>query len=193
MNLKGAPMQRTLSLMSRLLVAMIIMSVVAPKQLASSATLFITVTASTQAAKWEQGSEKLEVRSAFGSSMRPPETIERYYALFVTVRSLTGFPFTLFPGLGGADRAKFIADDLINRDELIHTTTYLKGQFFIVATFSPDTAKELQATITVCEFLLHRFPRLATQKDAQGSQALSEADVAALFVAVAAERTRSRE
>jgi hypothetical protein len=126
------------------------------------------------------------------ASLRPPETIEFYHKLFDNVRALTGFPFTLFPGLGGADKTKFIADDLINRDELVHTMTYLQGQYFIALAFSPDTAKELQATLTICEFLRQRFYRIASQRDAQGNLAISEGDIEAMFAAPVAERSRSQ-
>ena len=118
---------------------------------------------------------------AVGASLRPPETIEVYYKLFVNVRSLTGLPFTMFPGLGGADKTRFIADDLINRDELLHTTAFLKGQLVIRIVTSPDTVKELQATINVCEFLSRRFHRIATQEDARGSLAMGEDDMERLF------------
>ena len=118
---------------------------------------------------------------AVGASLRPPETIELYYKLFVNVRSLTGPPFTMFPGLGGADKTKFLADDLINRDELLHTTAYLKGQLVISIVTSPDTVKELQASINVCEFLSRNFYRIATQEDARGSLAIGEDDIERLF------------
>ena len=131
-------------------------------------------------------------QSVTAASLRPPEAIEFYYKLFANVRALTGFPFTLFPGLGGADKTKFVADDLVNRDELVHTTTYLRGQFFIVSAFSPDLVKELQATITVSEFLLHRFYRIASQRDAQGNLAISEGDIDKLFVAPVAERSKGQ-
>ena len=114
-------------------------------------------------------------------TLTPPENMAVYLKLPVIVQSVTGLPFTLFPGLGGADRTKFVADDLINRDELVHTTTYLKGQLFIRIVTSPDTVNELQATINVCEFLLRHFNRIATQVDAQGNRAIGEDDIEQLF------------
>ena len=117
--------------------------------------------------------------AVIGAPLRPPENIEQYYQLFVTVQALTSFPFTLFSS--GADKSQFIADELINRDELMHTTAFLKSQLVIRLIFSPDTVKELQATINVCEFLLQRFNRIATQRDAQGNLALGEGDIEQLF------------
>jgi hypothetical protein len=126
--------------------------------------------------------------NARAAPLRPPGSLDLYYQLFVNVRALTGFPFSLFPGLGGADSSKFVVDDFINREELLHTTAYLKGQLAIRLVFSPDTAPELQATINVCDYLLQRFPRVATHIDARGSPAMGEDDVERLFAPPAAER-----
>ncbi len=179
-------MKQTLSTLSLLLVTITSSSYAATEQPAASRPAAPSISIEKVARKlMTQGSQ------ASGASLRPPETIEWYYKLFVSVRSLTDFPFTMLPGLGGADKTRFIADDLINRDELVHTTTYLKGQFFIALTFSPDLVKELQSTITVCEFLLHRFHRIASQKDAQGNLAISEEDIEALFFVPGTERSRS--
>lgn len=129
-------------------------------------------------------------QSVTAASLRPPEAIEFYYKLFANVRALTGFPFNFFPGLGGADKTKFIADDLINWDELVHTMTYLKGQRVIAVTFSPEIAQELQSQLTVSDFLLQRFSLIASQQDAQGSRAISAHDIEALFAAPVAERSK---
>ncbi|HEX4947213.1 MAG TPA: hypothetical protein VFZ34_11140 [Blastocatellia bacterium] len=118
----------------------------------------------------------------------PPGNLDLYYQLFVNVRSLTSFPFSLFPGIGGADNTKFVMDDLINREELLHTTAYLKGQLAIRILFSPDTVPELQATVNVCDYLLQRLPRVATHRDARGSLAMGEDDVERLFAPPATER-----
>jgi hypothetical protein len=64
---------------------------------------------------------------------------------------------------------------------LLHTTAYLKTQLIIRIVTSPDTVKELQATIKVCEFLLRNFNRIATQEDGLGSLAIGEDDIERLF------------
>ncbi len=127
--------------------------------------------------------------TVWGAPLRPPENIEQYYQLFVTVPALTSFPFARFSS--GADKSQFIADEWINREELIHTTAFLKSQLVIRSIFSPDTVKELQATISICEFLLSRFNRIATQRDAQGNLAIGEEDIEQLF-APPANRVKER-
>lgn len=127
---------------------------------------------------------------AFKSLLHPPERVDVYYKLFEVVRSLTTFPFTMIPGLGGADKTKFIPDDLINRDELVHTTTYLKAQLIIASSFAPDRIAELQATINACEFLLRHFNRIASQRDSQNNLAIGEGVIDSLFAAPSTDRSR---
>ncbi len=129
--------------------------------------------------------------TAWGASLHPPEKLHVYCELFATVQSVIVPPFTLFPGLGGADKTRFILDDFINRDELLHTTTYLQAQLIIRKLFSPDTVPELQASVNACEFLLRKFHRVASQKDEQGNLAIGEEDIEQLF-APPANRVKER-
>lgn len=129
--------------------------------------------------------------SSNGAARRPPGQIELYHQLFPIVHSLTSFPFTMFPALGNADKDKFMADDLINQDELIHTTAFLKGQLRIRILFSQDTVKELQDTINACDFLLWNFQRIATERDVLGNLAIGAGDIERLF-ALRSERARSK-
>lgn len=112
---------------------------------------------------------------------KPPGKLTTYIQIFTFVRTVTGYPFSQFPALGGADKAKFITDDLMNQDELIHTTTYLQGQLAIRKIFSPDTAGELAVVVKACEFLGLHFNHIATERDAQNNLSIGEADLERLF------------
>lgn len=104
-----------------------------------------------------------------------------YDQILAYVRTATGYPFSLFPALGGADKTKFINDTLLNRDELMHTQIFLRGQIVIRELTDPDSAIEIKAVERAVRFLLTHFTRLALHADAQGNQAISLNDMEFLF------------
>ena len=89
-----------------------------------------------------------------------------------------GYPFSLFPALGGADKTKWVDDELINREELLHTSTFLQGQIAIRAASDPVSVAELEQLLLAANFV-----RIASAFDAKGSLALSAEDIEIFFAA----------
>ncbi len=101
--------------------------------------------------------------------------------LFELVKTATGFPFSMFPALGGADKTKWVNDDLINHEELLHTRTFLQGQIAIRKGRDPASVTELEQILQAANFLQKNFVRIATAFDAKGSPAISAEDLETFF------------
>ena len=117
------------------------------------------------------------------SGLSTPGNQVTYDKLFVFVHSATGFPFSMFPALGGADKTKWVDDELINREELLHTSTFLQGQIAIRKVSDPTSVPELEQLLLAANFLQKNFIRIATAFDAKGSLALSAEDIETFFAA----------
>ncbi len=121
-------------------------------------------------------------QSAFGNlSSHALGKRAAYDQLFVLVQTATGFPFSMFPALGGADKTKWVDDELINREELLHTSTLLQGQIAIRKVSDPASVSELEQLLQAANFLQKNFARIATAFDAKGSTAISAEDIETFF------------
>ncbi len=124
----------------------------------------------------------LFVHTTFANSGRyTPGNQVTYDKLFVFIHSATGFPFSMFPALGGADKTKWVDDELINREELRHTSMFLQGQIAIRAASDPASVVELEQLLQAANFLQKNFVRIATAFDAKGSAAISTEDIEIFF------------
>ena len=108
-----------------------------------------------------------------------PINKQTYLQLFSIVQAATGVPFSMFPALGGADKTKWVDDELINREELRHTSTFLQGQIAI----HPASVVELEQILQAANVLQKNFARIATSFDAKGSLAISTEDIETFFAA----------
>ncbi len=116
-----------------------------------------------------------------GCAELPAERIV-FLSLFELTGFVTGPPFIYFPALGGADKTKFVNDDLINRDELMHLAAFLEFQVN-----GPD--KYLSGALTglhrqmlsAAQYLLGNFDGLATHRDAQGNSAIGPEAIRRMF------------
>lgn len=120
----------------------------------------------------------------------PPNPFWTFELLFDQANVATGLPFSLLPGLNGSDKTKFVNDQLINRDELIHMTAFLEGQLAIAIQFMPALVEDRQRRVDNCKFLLRRFQQIASATDSKGSKAICLEDVERLFVPSSTEKNR---
>ncbi len=72
-------------------------------------------------------------------------------------------------------------DNWLNRDELIYTQTFLRGQIVIRELTAPENAVELRSAEKAVSYLLTHFICIATQTDTQGNPAISADDIDWLF------------
>ena len=112
----------------------------------------------------------LFVHTTFANSgLCTPGNQGTYDKLFVFVHSATGFPFSMFPALGGADKTKWVDDELINREELRHTSMLLQGQIAIRAASDPASVVELEQLLQAANFsrkILSESPPPSMPKEA---------------------------
>ena len=112
-----------------------------------------------------------------------PINKQTYLQLFSIVQAATGVPFSMFPALGGADKTKWVDDELINREELRHTSTFLQGQIAIRKGSDPASVVELEQILQAASVLQKNFARIATSFDAKASLAISTEDIETFFAA----------
>lgn len=123
----------------------------------------------------------------------PPGPLWMFELLFNETNDVTGFPFSAFPGLNGSDKTKFVNDQLINRDELIHLTAFLEVQLYIAIQFSPTLVELRQQQVNNCKFLLRHFHQMASATDSKGNRAISIDDIERLYAPPSTERGRVGE
>ncbi len=130
------------------------------------------------------------VQARAAADIPPPNPFWSFEQLFEQANVATGFPFSLLPGLNGADKTKFVKDQLINRDELIQLTAFMEGQLAIALQFMPALVEDRQRLVGNCKYLQRRFQLLASVTDSNGSKAISHADIERLFEPASTEKNR---